>query len=177
MQPHDIHLHTLTLPSTLLVLHTLQQLCTHTHTSFSIYFRWSIINSILSLSMTTLGIAWTIVGGKGTTGIGGIYSIMSFHWKKWQPLAWSIRLNTKSRTQPQSKLRHVCISKDAYQKVGALVEHTVKVLLCSSSVPVGEDMVIWALRHDFCLRGDRGREREMEWMTTFVWSHSRKVWQ
>jgi hypothetical protein len=37
------------------------------------------------------------------------------------------------------------ISKDYYQKVGALVEHVVKVLLCGCSVPVGEDMIIRAI--------------------------------
>jgi hypothetical protein len=53
----------------------------HTHTSFSIHFRWSTIMSILSLSTATLGIAWIAIGGEGTTRIGGIYSIMSSHWK------------------------------------------------------------------------------------------------
>jgi hypothetical protein len=43
----------------------------HTHTSFSIHFRWSTIMSILSLTTTTSGIAWIVVGGKG---IGGITS-------------------------------------------------------------------------------------------------------
>jgi hypothetical protein len=36
----------------------------------------------------------------------------------------------------------VFISNDAYQKVGAHVEHMVKVLLCCCSVPVHEDMTI-----------------------------------
>jgi hypothetical protein len=52
---------------------------------------------------------------------------------------------TRSRTQPRSKLKHACISKDAYQKVGALIEHAVKVILCSCSVIVGEDMAIRAI--------------------------------
>jgi hypothetical protein len=52
---------------------------------------------------------------------------------------------TQSRTQPRSKLKHACISKDDYQKVGALVEHAVKVILCGCSVTVGEDMAIWAI--------------------------------
>jgi hypothetical protein len=29
--------------------------------------------------------------------------------------------------------------------------------------------VVWTLKHGCWLRGDRGRERETEWMTTFVW--------
>jgi hypothetical protein len=53
--------------TTSLVLHTLQQLCTHT--SFLIYFRWSTIQYILSLSTATSGMAWTAVGGEGTTGL------------------------------------------------------------------------------------------------------------
>jgi hypothetical protein len=93
---------------------------------------------------------------------------------------------TQSHTQPRSKLKHACISNDAYQKVWTLVEHTVKVLLCGCSVPIGEDMTIqtihppyaWddrcsvvsALRHGW----DRGRERETEWMTTFVWRPTKK---
>jgi hypothetical protein len=63
----------------------------HTHTRFSINFRWSTIMSILSLSTATSGTTWTVVGGEG---IGGICSIMSSHWKNWQPLAWNIRLTT-----------------------------------------------------------------------------------
>jgi hypothetical protein len=49
---------------------------------------------------------------------------------------------TQSHTQPRSKLKHACISKDAYQKVWALVGHVVKVILCGCSVTVGEDMAI-----------------------------------
>jgi hypothetical protein len=65
-----------------------------------------------------------------------------------------------------------------------------KVLLCGCLVPVGDDMairaihppctwdghcsVVWALRHGCYLSGDRGRERETEWMTTFVWSPDKK---
>jgi hypothetical protein len=52
---------------------------------------------------------------------------------------------TQSRTQPRSELKYACISKDAYRKVGALVEHMVKVILCGCSVTVGEDMTIWAI--------------------------------
>jgi hypothetical protein len=52
---------------------------------------------------------------------------------------------TQSRTQPRNKQKHACISKDAYQKVGALVEHTIKVLLCGCSVPIGEVMAIRAI--------------------------------
>jgi hypothetical protein len=97
---------------------------------------------------------------------------------------------TQSRTQSRSKLKHACIWKDAYQKVGALVEYAVKVLLCGCSVPVGEDMtiraihppyawdgqcsIVWALRHVCCLSWDRGRERETEWMATFVWRPTKK---
>jgi hypothetical protein len=39
------------------------------------------------------------------------------------------------------------ISKYAYQKVGTLIEHTVKVLLCGCSVPVSEDMTIRTIHH------------------------------
>jgi hypothetical protein len=52
---------------------------------------------------------------------------------------------TQSHTQPRSKLKHACISKDAHRKVGALVEHAVKVILCGCSVIVGEDMAIRAI--------------------------------
>jgi hypothetical protein len=45
------------------------------------------------------------------------------------------------------------ISKDYYQKVGALVEHAVKVLLCGCSVPVGEDMVIRAIHPPYAWDG------------------------
>jgi hypothetical protein len=31
---------------------------------------------------------------------------------------------------------------DTYQKVGALIEHAAKVLLCGCSVPIGKDMSI-----------------------------------
>jgi hypothetical protein len=98
--------------------------------------------------------------------------------------------NTQSRTQPWRKLKYACISKDAYRKVGILVEHTVKVLLCGCSVPVGEDMtnrtihpsyvwdghcsVVWAWRQGCCLRRDRGRERETKWLATFVWCPAKK---
>jgi hypothetical protein len=34
--------------------------------------------------------------------------------------------------------------------------------------------VVGALRHGCCLRRDRGRERETEWMTTFVWCPAKK---
>jgi hypothetical protein len=132
-----------------------------THTSFLIHFRWSTIMSILSLSTTTSGIAWTAVGGEG---IDDIYSIMSSHWKNWQPLAWNTRLTTHSLAlNRETKLKYQCIWKDAYPKVGAHVEHTVKVPLCGCSIPVGEDMAtrsihplcvwdshcsfVWALRH------------------------------
>jgi hypothetical protein len=71
----------------------------HTHTSFLIHFRWWTIMSILSLSMATSGIAWTVVGGEGTTWlIGSNYSIISSHWKNWQPPAWNTRLTTHSLT-------------------------------------------------------------------------------
>jgi hypothetical protein len=30
------------------------------------------------------------------------------------------------------------------------------------------------LRHGFYLRGDRGREREIEWMANFVWCPAKK---
>jgi hypothetical protein len=95
---------------------------------------------------------------------------------------------TQYHTQPRSKLKHACIWKDAYRKVGALVEHMVKVLLCGCSVPVGKNMaiqaihppcacdghcsVVWALRHGCCLRGDIGRETE--WMAAFVWRPGKK---
>jgi hypothetical protein len=81
---------------------------------------------------------------------------------------------TQTRTQPRSKLKDVCIWKDAYRKVGALLEHTVKILLYDCSVPISEDMtiqaihppcawdshcsVVWALKHGYCLRGDRVRQ-------------------
>jgi hypothetical protein len=52
---------------------------------------------------------------------------------------------TQSHTQPRSKLKYACISKDAYQKVGALIEHAVNVLLYGCSVLVGEDMAIQAI--------------------------------
>jgi hypothetical protein len=67
----------------------------HTHISFSIQFRWSIIMFILSLSTASSGTAWTVVGGKG---IGGICYIMSSHWKNWQPPAWNTRLTTLSHS-------------------------------------------------------------------------------
>jgi hypothetical protein len=51
----------------------------------------------------------------------------------------------KYRTQPRSKLKHACISKDDYQKVRALVEHAVKVILCGCSVTVDEDLAIQAI--------------------------------
>jgi hypothetical protein len=51
----------------------------------------------------------------------------------------------QSRTQPRSKIKHACISKDAYRKVGAHVEHVVKVILYGCSVTVGEDMAIRAI--------------------------------
>jgi hypothetical protein len=67
----------------------------------------------------------------------------------------------------------------------------VNVLLCDGSVPVGKDMAIqpihppyaWddycsvvrALIHGYCLRGDRGRERETEWMATFVWHPAKTI--
>jgi hypothetical protein len=38
----------------------------------------------------------------------------------------------------------------------------------------GHFSVVWVLRHDCCLRGDRGRERKIEWMTTFVWHPAKK---
>jgi hypothetical protein len=93
---------------------------------------------------------------------------------------------TQSCTQLWSKTK----TWDTYQKVGAHVEHVVKVLLCGCSVPIGADMVIrtinplcvWdgdcsvvrALRYGYCLRGDRGRERETEWTTTFLWCPAKK---
>jgi hypothetical protein len=49
---------------------------------------------------------------------------------------------TQPHTQPWSKHKYACISKDAYRKVGALVEYAVKVLLCGFSVLIGEDMVL-----------------------------------
>jgi hypothetical protein len=52
---------------------------------------------------------------------------------------------TQSRTQSRSKLKHVCTSKDAYRKVGALIEHAVNVILYGCSVTVGEDMAIQAI--------------------------------
>jgi hypothetical protein len=61
----------------------------HTHTSFSIHSRWSTILSILCTHTQ----AWIVVGGKG---IGGICSIMSSHWKNWQPPAWNTWLTTHS---------------------------------------------------------------------------------
>jgi hypothetical protein len=163
----------------------------HTHTSFSIYVRWSTILSILHLSTTTSGIAWRIVGGKGTTRLkGGICSIMSSHWKNRQPPAWNTRLTTHSLTLNHAETKNACMWKDAYQKVGALVEDVVQVLLCGCSVPVGKDMairaihppcvwdshcsVVWALRHGCCLRGDRGRKKKTEWMATFVWHPAKK---
>jgi hypothetical protein len=147
----------------------------HTHTSFSNYFRWSTILSILSLITATSGTSWIAVGGEGTTWLlGGICSLNC----------------TQSRTQPWIKLKHACISKDAYRKVGALIEHAVKVILCGCSVTVGEDMairaihspsardshcsVVWALRHGCCLRGATRRERNTEWMATFVWHQAPK---
>jgi hypothetical protein len=97
---------------------------------------------------------------------------MSSHWKNWQPPARNTRLTTHSLTLN----REACISKDAYRKVGPLVEHAVKVILCGCSVTVGGDMaiqaihppgawnslcsIVWALRHGCCLRGDTGKERE-----------------
>jgi hypothetical protein len=60
---------------------------------------------------------------------------------------------TQSHTQPRSKLKHACISKDAYRKVEALIEHEVKLLLCGCSVPVDEDMPIRAI-HSPCAWDD-----------------------
>jgi hypothetical protein len=37
------------------------------------------------------------------------------------------------------------ISKNAYRKVGALIEHAVKVFLCGCSVPVDDGMTIRAI--------------------------------
>jgi hypothetical protein len=76
---------------------------------------------------------------------------MSSHWKT-SILKHKID-NTQSCTQPRSKLKHAGISKDAYQKEGALVEHVVKVLLYSCSVPVGEDMAIRAIHPPFAWDG------------------------
>jgi hypothetical protein len=53
---------------------------------------------------------------------------------------------TQSHTQLRSKLKHAYIPKDAYRKVGALVEHAVKVILCAYSVTVAEDMAIRAIQ-------------------------------
>jgi hypothetical protein len=66
----------------------------------------------------------------------------------------------------------------------------VKIILCGCLVIVGEDMTIraihppgvWdghcsvvsALRHGCYLRGDTGREMEIEWMATFVWHPAEK---
>jgi hypothetical protein len=111
----------------------------HKHASFSIHFRWLTILSILSLSIATSGTTWTTIGVEGTAGIDGICSIISSHWKNWQPLAWNTRLTVSHSTEANANMH---IWKDAYWKVEALVEHAVKVLLCVSSVPVGEDMAI-----------------------------------
>jgi hypothetical protein len=60
---------------------------------------------------------------------------------------------TQSHTQPRNKLKHACISNDSYRKVGALVEHAVKVLLCGCLVLVGKGMAIWAI-HPPCTWDD-----------------------
>jgi hypothetical protein len=183
LQQHHIQLHTLALPSTSLVLYTLQQLCTHT--SFSIHFRWSTFLSILSLSTTTSRTAWTVVEGEGTTWIGG-------------PALLCPPIGRTGNLQPETqdwlhtvshsvvKQTQTCLYiKGCLPKSRALVEHAVKVLLCGCSFPVGEDIaiwiihppcawdgycsIVWVLGHGCCLRGDRCREREIEWMVTFVW--------
>jgi hypothetical protein len=140
--------------------------------------------SILSLSMTTLGPTWTAVGVEGTTKIGGIYSIISSHWKNWQPPAWNTRL-THSLKLNWSKHKHACIWKNAYRKVMTLVEHTVKVLLCGCSVPIDEGMTIWAIHFpcawdNHCSKWEGGREGGgggREWMTTFMWHPTTKFWR
>jgi hypothetical protein len=53
--------------------------------------------------------------------------------------------HAQPHTQLLSKLKHACISKDAYRKVGALVEHVVKVILFGCSVTVSEDMTNQAI--------------------------------
>jgi hypothetical protein len=86
----------------------------------------------------------------------------------------------QSSGTPREILICTFISNDAYRKVETLIKHTVKVYLCGYSVPIGEDMTIraihhsyvWndyysvvsALRHSCCLRRDRGRERETEFL-------------
>jgi hypothetical protein len=83
---------------------------------------------------------------------------------------------TQYHTQPQSKYKHACITKDVYRKVGAPVEHMMKVLLCGWLVPAGKNIaiqaiyppcmwddyysIVWALSHDCYLREDKGSERE-----------------
>jgi hypothetical protein len=70
-----------------------------------------------------------------------------------EELATSIRKHKidykQSRTQLRNKLKNACISKDAYRKVGALVEHAMKVLMCGCSVLVGNDMAIWAIHSPY----------------------------
>jgi hypothetical protein len=151
----------------------------HTHTSFSIHFRWPTILSILSQH------------GYFKNSLNSYRRWRNFRINRWHLLHHVLPLEeqatsglkhkidyTQSHTHPRSKLKHACISKDAYWKVRAHVEHAMKVLLCGCLVPVEEDMairaihppctwdnhcfVVWALRHGCCLCEDRGREREIE---------------
>jgi hypothetical protein len=147
----------------------------HTHTSFWIHFVWStVLHSIPQHSHIR-------------NNLNSCRRWRNYIINRWHLLHHVLPLEelatsglkqkidyTQSRTQPQSKLKHACISMDAYQKVGSHVEHAVKVILCDCSVTVGEDMTIraiqppgvwdghcslvWDLRHDCCLRGDREGE-------------------
>jgi hypothetical protein len=88
-----------------------------------------------------------------------------------------------SNLQPETQDWHT-VSHSTVANVGALVEHTVKVLSCGCSAPVGKDMpiqaihspcawdrhcfVVWALRHGSCLR-ERGRGREREWVDGYFY--------
>jgi hypothetical protein len=172
LQHHHIHLDILTLSSTSLVLHTLQQLCTHTQASRSIFCDQQSCLSYLSAQPLR-------------NNLNSCRRRMNYRINRWHLLHHVLPLEelatsglkhkidyTQSRTQPRSKTK----TWDTYRKVGALIEHAVKVLLCGCSVPICEDIairaihppcvcdsqcsVVWALRHGCCLRGDRGRVRE-----------------
>jgi hypothetical protein len=67
--------------------------------------------SIISLSTVTSGITWTVVGGEGTTGlIGGICSIMSFHWNKTQDWLHIVSHSSIKQTKTYMHIK-VCLPK------------------------------------------------------------------
>jgi hypothetical protein len=98
---------------------------------------------------------------------------------------------TQSRTQPQSKLRQACISKDAYRKVGALVEHAAKVLLLldsswrghgnlgnTHSLRVGQPLLCCLSFETWMIPKGRQRKGEKDRLDGyFCVAPSQKLWQ